>query len=204
MEPETAKQAVVAVGDGRGFIVNTDERLIVTAAHCLPQLPPAAATAYLEETTYQDLVGRIDDDQKRIWVECLFVDPVADIAVLGGPDDQVLSDQWDAHQDFVEELPALEVGGLSSCHPTIPGLLLGLGGEWGGCEIRYSGVRGCLWIENAVEGIVGGMSGSPIMNTACEVVGVLGTSGGTSDMGRGNDGSSLRRRESHISLTPPK
>jgi hypothetical protein len=37
-----ALRAIVAVGDGRGFVVQVDEhRYVITAAHCLPDLPPA-------------------------------------------------------------------------------------------------------------------------------------------------------------------
>jgi hypothetical protein len=45
---EILDQAVVRVGDGRGFIVGLDdtgmlERFVITAAHCLPHLPPACS-----------------------------------------------------------------------------------------------------------------------------------------------------------------
>jgi hypothetical protein len=34
-----------------------------------------------------------------IWGQCLFTDPVADIAVLGSPDEQSLSKEAEAYQD---------------------------------------------------------------------------------------------------------
>ena len=85
MDLETAKQAVITVGKGRGFIIDGDPRMIVTAAHCLPRLPPAHGASYTEERTYQNLVGHIGEAQQTIWGECLFADPVADIAVIGEP-----------------------------------------------------------------------------------------------------------------------
>jgi hypothetical protein len=34
-----------------------EERVIITAAHCLPFIPPCHPTRYLEEQTYQRLLG---------------------------------------------------------------------------------------------------------------------------------------------------
>ena len=51
---EAAQQAVIAVGGGRGFVVkarNQYYRPIITAAHCLPGLPPAHPAMNLEERT---------------------------------------------------------------------------------------------------------------------------------------------------------
>ncbi len=188
MELETAKQAVVAVGnkDGRGFAINTDPRLIVTAAHCLPQLPLPQAAAAPQERTYENFVGRIGEDRQEIWAECLFADPVADIAVLSEPDGQVFFGKNDAFETFMDQIPALECGRLPPPPPLMEephqeqAWLLGIGGEWESCRVgayRF----GRLWIMNALKGIVGGMSGSPIMNTSSEAIGVVSVSGGTGD-----------------------
>ncbi len=82
-----SRQAVIQVGDGRGFIVEPvasdpgpiNRRVVVTGAHCLPHLPPAHTFSYLEEKTYQKLLGLLDQEP-TVWAEFLFVDPVADIA----------------------------------------------------------------------------------------------------------------------------
>ena len=37
-----------------------------------------------------------------ICAECLFVDPVNDLAILGTPDDQELCEQADLYQEFTE------------------------------------------------------------------------------------------------------
>jgi hypothetical protein len=188
MELETAKQAVVAVGnkDGRGFAINTDPRLIVTAAHCLPELPPPHPGSYGYERTYADIVGRIGKDRQEIYAECLFADPVADIAVLGEPDGVNLSDEHYAFEAFMDQIPALECGRSPPPPPLMEephqeqAWLLGLGGEWEPCQIKANR-RGGLGITEALKGIVGGMSGSPIMNPAGEAIGVVSTSGGTGD-----------------------
>ena len=186
MDLETAKQAVVTVGNegGRGFIINTDPKLIITAAHCLPELPPPHPASYLEERTYKNLVGRAGGGRQDIWAECLFADPVADITVLGEPDGQEFFDQHDAFENFVAEIPALKCGrsplpsfSARASHKE-QAWLLRLGGEWESCQIASNRFGG-LWITEAAKGIAAGMSGSPIMNTAGEAVGIISTSGGS-------------------------
>jgi hypothetical protein len=52
--------SVIRVGDGRGFVVEGDtDRLIITAAHCLPFLPPCCAASSLHECSYQQLLAPI-------------------------------------------------------------------------------------------------------------------------------------------------
>ena len=78
---------VVRVGGGRGFVVQEERgfrnRLIITAAHCLPFFPPCHAASNLNERTFEDLLAPIDEEPS-IWAECLFVDPIADIAAALG------------------------------------------------------------------------------------------------------------------------
>jgi hypothetical protein len=79
------------VGDDRGVVLGVgphDDRFIITAAHCLP-LPPAHGMSYLEERTYRDLLGPLDSELS-VWTQCLFADPVGDIAILASPDNQEL------------------------------------------------------------------------------------------------------------------
>jgi hypothetical protein len=101
------KSFVLRVGGGRGFVVNcrrplgSIERLVVTAAHCLPRkLPPPHPGRYLEEATYHRLLGPIGG-KCTVWAECRFVDPIADIAVLGQPDSQELADEAEAYDALV-------------------------------------------------------------------------------------------------------
>lgn len=55
---EETKRAVIRVGDGRGFIVeHGHDRLVITAAHCLPEFPPCHGASFLEERTYGNLLG---------------------------------------------------------------------------------------------------------------------------------------------------
>jgi hypothetical protein len=84
--------AVVKVGDGRGFVVATEDndRVIITAAHCLPHLPAVTPISFPEERTYKSLLGLLEATSCTVSAECLFVDPIADVAVLYNPDDQTL------------------------------------------------------------------------------------------------------------------
>jgi hypothetical protein len=104
-----AESAVVTVGDGRGFVIkHRHDRLVVTAAHCLPRFPPCHGASYLEERTYSELLAPLGDDL-AVWAECLFADPIADIAVLGSPDDQELTEAAEAYEALVESATPLSI-----------------------------------------------------------------------------------------------
>jgi hypothetical protein len=80
------------------------DRLVVTAAHCLPHFPPCHGASYLEERTYGKLLGPLGD-KPTVWAECLCADPIADIAVLGSPDNQALFDGAGALGYFAQPTP---------------------------------------------------------------------------------------------------
>ena len=95
-----ATSAVVTVGNGRGFVVSWGHnRLVVTAAHCLPRLPPPHGASYLEEWTYEKLLSPLGD-KPAVWAECLFADPIADVSVLGSPDNQELFEEAQAYEHW--------------------------------------------------------------------------------------------------------
>jgi hypothetical protein len=102
---QEATKSVLMVGEdgGRGFIVATKmHHYVITAAHCLPRLP-IPHPLETEGRTYRDLIGPLGK-KPCVWAECVFVDPVADIAVLAEPDDQGLPEQWDAFYELVNAL----------------------------------------------------------------------------------------------------
>ena len=109
--------------------------------------------------------------------ECMFVDPVADIAVQGRPDSQALNEEAYAYDDLIEHATAIRIDNPPE---SAKGWLLGLDGRWGECIVQHPGGR-WLWIKEAKLGIVGGMSGSPIVNDKGSAVGVLGMSSGSAD-----------------------
>jgi hypothetical protein len=48
-------------------------------------------------------------EQLSVSCECLFIDPIADIAVLGSPDNQALGDQAEAYEALVEAATPLTI-----------------------------------------------------------------------------------------------
>ena len=74
----------------------------------LPWLPPPHPAGFAEETTYFSIVGELGCDP-TIAAQCIFADPIADIAMLSEPDAQQLADEWDAFIGLTEGRPALRV-----------------------------------------------------------------------------------------------
>jgi hypothetical protein len=177
------------VGSGRGFVVQTERegRFIITAGHCLPHLPPCHGASYLVERTYKELIGPLGAEP-TIWVECVFVDPVADLAVLYSPDDQELSEQAEDYEALIESAFSLPISSLAFVRKPVTlsdapraeadAWLLSLDGQWFSCRVQ-SGGRG-LWIAGAAERIRCGMSGSPIMSPEGAAIGVVCISSGGS------------------------
>ncbi len=100
--------SVIRVGNGRGV----RRCYVVTAAHCLQKrvendelvgaLPPVLSD--LGQRTYTRFIGP-RNEEPTIAAECLFADPVGDIAVLGCPDGQALFDEAESYVKFTSLLP---------------------------------------------------------------------------------------------------
>lgn len=175
------ERSVVTVGTGRGFIVEANgNRLIITAANCMPRLPPATGALapqgpptspdsdeYDSERTYANLLGPLGGE-RSVWAKCIFGDPVANIAVLMQPDDRGLNYQCQAYGDLTksaEPLPIAEADDGPSAR------LLSLDFRWFGCELTTLG--NSIWITAANSEIRGGMSGSPILDHNGRAVGIV-------------------------------
>jgi hypothetical protein len=163
----SAKSAIVTVGEGRGFLVETSSshsisaRWVITAAHWLPHLPPPHPASYTEERTYAKLLGPLGEEQ-TVWAECVFADPIADLAVLAEPDRQELPSEYDAYVSFVEAGSPLRIGAVTS---PCAAWLLTLDGRWerSGIRVNEYGSGRWLTVVGAEDGIAPGTSGSPIV-----------------------------------------
>ena len=155
--------AVIKVGYGRGFVVEGGPRgrLVITAAHCLPALPPAHVSFFsVAERTCPRFLRPIGVKRKTVAAECIFADPVADLAVLGCPDDEVFHEWIYGYEELTRSCVALPIAEL----PADPsdGWLFTYHRMWAPCRLSHNG--GGIQISGAIRGIRGGMSGSPILN----------------------------------------
>ncbi len=165
---DEAKRGIVTVGGGRGFVVDGPcGLLIITAAHVLPHLPPALAICTGYERSYLELLAQLSD-KPTVMAECLFVDLVADIAVLGSPDMQEFCNEAEAYEEFVEASLPLPIKDAAETEVV---WLLSLDGEWFKADAKTFG--GPIWLDNATAGIMDGMSGSPIVTNEGEAIGVV-------------------------------
>lgn len=175
-DAETAARAVVAVGNGRGVVMELRfppafrQRVIVTAAHCLPGVPPIGAIGL--EATYIDILGPLGDPICSIAAECVFVDLIADIAVLAVPE-EVGDEAIEAFEEFTDRSEVNPLGEIRQCDKEVRGWLLSLDGQWSSCTVRIPESGPGIWTMEAHRGIQPGMSGSPILLDNGNALGVL-------------------------------
>lgn len=180
---------VLKVGEGRGFIITyrvkipplsgskdskllrekfMEYRSVVTAAHCLPKLPRANAAALKSDRTYKKLLGSLDGSKSGIWAECVFANPVADIAVLDCPSDHELDDEADAYAALIDDASILRIDEAQSGS----GWVLALDRHWVRTTlnvfVNMSGFKSL-----SIDATEAGMSGSPILNDAGLAVGIV-------------------------------
>jgi hypothetical protein len=168
-----SNKMLVQVGKGRGFVVedtfDRQRRLVITAAHCLRDIPPPAQSGgFLDnlKATQDNLLGPLKA-KPSISAQCLFVDTIADIAVLGAPVDE----QADAYEKLVTLIPPLKIGGGSVWDTPSPASLIALNGRAIKCTARHIEER--LLLENLPKPIVVGMSGSPVRDEAGMAIGLI-------------------------------
>ena len=178
---------------GRGFFLATHRvelgNVIVTAAHCLPRLPEAnILQTPTEEFVYHGLVGMLGGSRPRVPTQCYFVDPVADVAVLGRPEPNeflTLSDDYDSllkgrpalRLDFSDSwtpAPGLAVTGKPREQKEGPVWLLDREGEWVKGTARVGGGTVLIEVFSSSAPIAKpGCSGSPVLDDDGRVVGMV-------------------------------
>ena len=104
---------------------------MITAAHCLPHLPPAHPASYTEERTYRSILGPLGGEP-TVFAECLFVDPIADLAVLCSPDDQTRFAEAIAYDNLTKAGGVLGIGTVTEPSQA---WLFALNGQWETCTI---------------------------------------------------------------------
>jgi hypothetical protein len=157
-DAERATRALVKVaGTCRGFVVANPggRRFVLTAAHCLSQIP----LLDLKLKTFDRLVT---SGRRRVTVRCHFADPVADIAVLS-PTLVPKSLISDAEPLSVASPPA---GRFTAWLPS-------LDSEWFPVDVLGSDLGITIMDWPPDKEIEPGMSGSPILNNVGAAVGIV-------------------------------
>jgi hypothetical protein len=129
--------------------------------------------------------------------ECVFIDTINDIAVLGAPDGEEFAEQVEAYEVLTEASPGLALAALPVAReserrvwvPSLDGRLivnargpesrawfLSLDDRWFPCAAFYNGQ--VLVTRNEAEPVVGGMSGSPVITDDGAAVALVSTTGG--------------------------
>jgi len=162
-------RCVVKVGDGRGFVIEqrvrvskptmfVERRLIVTAAHCLPNLPPRHPGSYAGERTFAKLLASLDDKKKTSGPSARSSIPLRTLPC---------SRESDAYFDLVNDAPVLRIGTARSG----PGWVLSLQNQWVPIRTELGSGPWGAWLE--IDAVYPGMSGSPILNDSGRAIGVI-------------------------------
>jgi len=166
----TSEKGVLQVGDGRGFHVGD---FVLTAAHCLPPLPPPFHG--IEELTCKKLIGRLNQEP-TVTAELAFADPVSDLAILCEPKHPDLFCECRAYRELLEAADSFTIAGVDVevDEEFAAKVLLLNRNDWvtGVAKLHYCGA----WLLLKEPITVGGMSGSPVLDDKDNAIGVV-TSG---------------------------
>ena len=162
--------SVITVNNGRGFVIEhrslfdvgnglkrLRRKLVLTASHCLPHPPVMPCYSY-QETTYANLLSPLGE-QPSVWAECLFFDPVSDLAILGEPDNQEFGEQNEKYALLVDGRKSFTI----AAPETGEGYMLALDGlSWQPTRLE---VHETIWGTGLSTGATrAGQSGSPIVD----------------------------------------
>jgi hypothetical protein len=99
---------------------------------------------YPDECTYKKLLAPLGQ-KPAVIAQCLFVDPISDLAILGQPDNEVFEEAAAAYNALVQGRPALKISQrVVECDHSpdkgAPESLLSLEGHWYSCAARAAQV----------------------------------------------------------------
>jgi len=173
--------SVITVDKGRGFIIEhrtlvdlgngfkrLRRKLVVTASHCLPH-PPVTPCHSNQETTLTNLLAPLREEPS-VWADCLFFDPVSDLAVLGEPENQEFEEEIDAYSRLVDGRKPFTI----AAPETGEGYMLALDGiSWQPTPLK---VYVAPWGNSLWTGAtLAGQSGSPIVDARGRAVALVST-----------------------------
>lgn len=184
--------SVITVDKGRGFIIehhtlfdfgngfkDLRRKLVVTASHCLPH-PPVMPCYLYQETTYPNLLAPLGEEPS-VWADCLFFDPVSDLAILGEPDNQELGEESDAYARLVDGRKPFTI----AAPETGEGYMLALDGvSWQPTPLK---VHVNIWGTGLSTGAtLAGQSGSPIVDAKGRAVALVSIGSEQVDLNSGD------------------
>ena len=184
---------------GRGVLVSGN--VIITAAHCVNYVTDGSMVLNWEHFT-----ETINTHLGEFQATPIAVEPVADIAALSSPSDQVLPDEAMDFSEYCDQVAPVKLAapmtppkwnGSSHKYHRIPVNIFTHRNTWiRGEATRASKDDGQIYIESD-ELIEGGTSGSPIVSDNGELVGIV------SNSSEPNEGMNISGSSPQPSLTLP-
>jgi hypothetical protein len=166
---DRADRATILVGRGRGFVVEgADGRLVVTAAQCLPHVPPSIIDPILDQRTFGNVLAPLRSEL-RVSARCLFIDPIGDLAVLGPVEGEEMVAEVRAYETLVQSLAALQVGHVRGEEAA---LFAARDRCWFQCTASCSG-RGPLFVRADAAALSASMPGALIITEDGLAVGIV-------------------------------
>jgi S1-C subfamily serine protease len=167
---------------GRGVLVPGGH--VLTAAHCIEVTADEAASAALDGGFFRKVRTA---DRRELLLDVLAIEPVADIALLGPPDDQRLPDAATAFDEFVgatepvriyrgEMVPTDIHEKFGPAWYTLPALVYNLDRTWVRAVARVVQPGQPRLILETEGHIKGGASGGPVVTPDGRLIGVVSNS----------------------------